>query len=329
MQDAGSTHTGGDSGPLIGVRKMVFSIITAIVMACPSPVFGETHMSRFFLMGDGELHIRNSKTGDEVRADLLSPDGSFNEEGLAKIDRVFGFPSHKKGEHMSLRMLFMLDYFSDLAAPEKIINIESGYRSPEYNTKLRNAGGIVAKTSTHMDGMALDFNIEGVDGRRLWELIRSKDCCGAGYYGGKNVHLDSARPRFWEAATSKVTTGESDFNRRIYLSTDYDRYHAGEPVRLSFAAVSNYGFGVGKEVSIVKDSSEERVVAKADIRSTHSSACIMIEDREAARSLYFSLPDNLAEGTYRVKLDFCSRPFEQMPEGRVSNRIEISGNGAK
>jgi uncharacterized protein YcbK (DUF882 family) len=319
----------GYSRPLISMRTTVLSIIAAIVMVSPGPVFGETHMPRFFLMGNGELQIRNTKTGDEVRANLLSPDGAVNEESLAKIDRVFGFPSNKEGEHMSLRLLFMLDYFSDLVAPKKIINIESGYRSPEYNANLRNAGGNVAKTSTHMDGMALDFNIQGVDGKQLWELIRSKDCCGAGYYGGKNVHLDSARPRFWEAATSKVTTGESDFNRRIYLSTDYDRYNAGELVRLSFASVSNFGFGVKKEVSIIRDSAEELVVAKADIRSTGESECIMIKDREAARSLYISLPESLTEGTYRIKLDFCDRPFEQMPEERVSNKIEILGNSEK
>ncbi len=305
------------------------SLIAAIVMAMPGPVFAQAAMSRFLLMGDGELHLKNVKTGDEVRANLLSPDGSFNEEGLAEIDRVFGFPSHKKGEHMSLRMLFMLDYFSDLVAPGKTINIESGYRSPEYNTKLRDAGGIVAKTSTHMDGMALDFNIEGVDGRRLWELIRSKDCCGAGYYGGEDVHLDAARPRFWEAATSKVTTDESDFNRRIYLSTDYDLYHAGEPVRLSFTSVSNFGFGVRREVSIIKDSSEDLVVAKADIRSPDNSACVMINDRAAARSLHFFLPESLIEGSYRIKVDFCNRPFAQMPEERISNKIEIPPSHAR
>jgi uncharacterized protein YcbK (DUF882 family) len=310
------------------MRTVLLSLIAAIIIACPVPVFGQEHIARFFLMGDGVLHVRSNKTGDEVTTHLLSPDGSFNEKGLEAVDKVFGFPSKEKGEHISLRTLFMLDYFSDIIAPGRIITIESGYRSPAYNAKLRNAGGIVAKTSTHMDGLALDFNIEGVDGRKLWELIRSKDCCGAGYYGGKNVHLDSARPRFWEAATSKVRTNESDYNRRIYLSTDYDRYHAGEQVQLQLASISNFGFGVKREVTIMKDSPGEIAIAKADIRSTEKSDCIMIGDREAARSRYLSLPANQAEGTYIVKLDFCNRPFEQMPEERMSNKIEVlAGSG--
>jgi hypothetical protein len=220
----------------------------------------------------------------------------------------------------------MLDYFSDLVAPGKRINLESGYRSPQYNSRIRNAGGNVARTSTHIDGMALDFNIEGVNGKELWEIIRSRNCCGIGHYGGKNVHLDSARPRFWEASTSKVRTGESDHNRRIYLSTDYDRYGAGDTVRLSFTSVSDFGFGIRSTVFFVDGPQGDSKVAVAVIRTEDESDCVMIRDRLAAQSVYFSLPRNLEEGRYRVMIDFCRRPFEEMPPGTVSNEIELIGH---
>jgi uncharacterized protein YcbK (DUF882 family) len=279
--------------------------------------------ARFFLMGDGRLHIRNMHTKREANAVIVSPDGSFDETGLAGIDAVFGYTGRGCGDHISLRLLCMLDYFSDLVAPGKMIHMISGYRSPEYNTSLRNAGGNVAKTSLHMEGMALDFYIKGVSGKKLWNLVRSRDCCGVGHYGGESIHLDAARPRFWEAATSKVRTGESDFNRRVYASTDFDRYRPGDPVRLSLSAVSDYGFGVRPSVILVRGAPAMATATPLPLRLSQPTDCVMIEDWVAARSLSFCLAGDLQPGRYRVRVDYCRKPFESMPESTVSNEIEI------
>ncbi len=312
--------TGRIPGLFCAMSLCFLFLFPALVSAGPD--------GRFFLMGDGEIQIRNVHTGEEARVALLTPEGSLSEEAFKRIDEVFGFPARERGDHISPRLIFMLDYFSDLFAPGKVINIESGYRSPEYNSRLRNAGGNVAKASTHMDGMALDFNIEGVKGRELWEVIRGMNCCGAGHYGGNNVHLDSARPRSWEAATSGVRTGESDFNRRIYLSTDFDRYSPGEAMRLSFSSVTDFGFGIGGAVVLVRDSEGDIAVASARIGSLGKEDCVMIYNRESSRLITVVLPPDLPEGRYRVKVDFCMRPFKEMPGRTVSNEIEISRSRA-
>jgi uncharacterized protein YcbK (DUF882 family) len=278
---------------------------------------------RFFLAGDGTILIRNAKTGKEARAILFTADGSLNEEGFNRIDEVFGFPTREKGEHISPRLICMLDYFSDRVAPGKAINLDSGYRSPQYNSNIRNAGGNVAKTSQHIDGMAIDFNIDGVDGKALWEEIKDKDCCGVGYYGGTDIHLDSARPRFWEAATSKVGTGESDYNRRIYLSTDFDRYRIGDPVRLSLSAVSNFSFGINRTVRFVRGDSD--TVTTARIISDDITDCLMIDNRKASRFIFINLPESLQTGKYRIRMNFCNRPFPEMPADTLSNEIEVLG----
>jgi uncharacterized protein YcbK (DUF882 family) len=313
-------------GPLFGLALALTAFL--IFLSLPSPIWAETGAGRFFLMGDGQICIKNSHTGQLACASLLKPDGSLDEEGLARIDDVFGFPTEEMGEHISPRLLFMLDYFSDLVAPGKTINMTSGYRSPRYNSKLRNGGGNVAKTSIHMDGMALDFNIAGVKGKELWEIVRSRDCCGAGYYGGADIHLDAARPRFWEAATSKVKTGESDYNRRIYLSTDFDRYSAGDTVRLSLVSVSNFGFGIRDSVTIVGDSegNHAAVTARVKSRDRNASGCITLGDRKKAHSIHTILPADLPKGKYRIKIDFCRKPFEQMPLSTLSNEIEVVGH---
>lgn len=282
---------------------------------------------RFFLMGDGLVHIRNTKTGREANVSLYLPDGSLNEKGFLKIDDIFGFPTSKEEEHISPRLLSMIDYFSDLLAPGKVINLDSGYRSPTYNTKLRYAGGNVAKTSEHMDGMAADFNIDGVDGKRLWQLIKEKDCCGVGYYGGRDIHLDSGRPRYWEATTSKVRTGASDFNRKIYLSTDFDRYRPRDRVRLSLSSISDFFFGLKRTINLVNDQSGE--IIPVQLTNGKDNKCIMINSRKEAHLLFFNLPTNLPNGKYRVKMTFCRVPFQQMPAGTLSNKIEVAGQERK
>jgi uncharacterized protein YcbK (DUF882 family) len=298
-------------------------IIFLMIVAICIPVRAETPGDRFFLMGDGRIHIKSDRTGEEAAVTLITADGRLNDEGLTRIDEVFEFPTRDKGEHISPRLLFMLDYFSDLVAPGRMITLKSGYRSPEYNLKLRNEGGIVAKTSLHMDGMAMDFSIQGVDGKKLWDLIRGKECCGVGHYGGETLHLDSARPRFWEADTSGVTSGESDFNRRIHLSTDYDRYRAGDRVRLSFSSVSDFGFGVSASVAFVDDPEGLHTIRTSRTESGEETDCRMIENRKASRFLYAIIPSDLPAGRYRIRVDFCRQPFPQMPPNRISNEIEI------
>lgn len=171
--------------------------------------------------------------------------------------------------------------------------------------------------------MAIDFFIEGVDGKKLWEAIRKENCCGVGHYGGRVVHLDSGKPRFWEAATSKVDTKESEFNRRIYLSTIYDRYKRGERVRLLLTSISDFQFGIQKTATLVNDFEGKNRPIRLSVQTQPEEECIFINHRDASRSIFSTLPPETEPGTYRVRLDFCKRPFEQMPSVIFSNEIEI------
>lgn len=292
-------------------------------LATVSHLAAQGPLAPFFLMGDGWVHIRNAQNNVEIKTNLLNADGSLNDSALSRVDTVFGFSTKDQGEHISPRLLFMLDYFSDLEAPGKVIHLHSGYRNPEYNSKLKQAGLTVAKTSLHLDGMALDFSIEGVKGRDLWEIIRQKNCCGVGHYGGEIVHLDAGRPRFWEKATAGVGTGESDYNRRLTLSTEFDRYRSGQKVRLILASLSDLGFGINRSGALVGDREGEQSIAGLKLQNSGNQDCIFFRERRASRFIYMDLPQDIPEGRYRIRLNFCQRPFEQMPLKAVSNEIEI------
>lgn len=278
---------------------------------------------RFFLMGSGTLHLKNLRNEREAEIHLRNRDGSFNEKSFDQADWVFGYPTREKGEHISPRLLFMLSYFADHTAPGKMITMESGYRSPDYNNKIREKGANAAKTSTHIDGLALDFWIEGVDGKALWETVRAKNCCGVGHYGGKTIHLDAGRPRFWEAATSGTKSEKPDDNRHIYLSTDFDRYGHGEKIKLSLSGISTFGFGVRPTVHLHSQADGEKTVVPLHIGTSSATGCSMVPDPMSSRLLTTSLPQELPVGRYRVHIEFCARPFAQMPTEVSSNEIEV------
>lgn len=277
---------------------------------------------RFCRMGDGRITIKNTHNGLQADVRLLDPDGLLNKAALDAVDRVFGYSPAEDGDHISPRLLFLLDYFSDKFAPGKALQLQSGYRDPEYNQRLRKVGRNVALTSAHMDAMAIDFFIDGVEGKFLWDMIRKEACCGVGHYGGKTIHLDSGKPRFWEAATSKVSSRESESNRRIYLSTQYDRYKPGELVRLSLVSISDFGFGVAPDMSILGEDGSKMDASLVNSREK-GIRCIPISDRKSAKSLMAALPRHLPPGRYRLHVRFCDKPSVQMPSEISSNPIEV------
>lgn len=278
---------------------------------------------RFFLMGSGVMQLKNHRNNREAKVSLLNKDGSLNEEALNKVDWVFDYPTAEIGGHISPRLLFMLSYFADRLAPGKTIHIESAYRNPEYNHKIREQGNNVARTSTHQDGLALDFWLPGVDGKRLWKTIKAKNCCGVGHYGGKVVHLDAGRPRFWEASTSGTRAKEPDYNRNLYLSTEFDRYRMKEQVRLSFSGLSSFDFGVHPVAQVFRAEDPQTPVTGLRLNHQDENDCLRIGDRKTARSLTALLPAYLPKGRYTIKMEFCEKPFEQMPSQAVSNPIEL------
>ncbi len=314
--------------PFKMMRKIIqlsicISFFVLFSLSLPNLGVAGKEVNRFFLMGSGSLHLENLRNAQEASVHLLNQDGSLSEKALDEVDRVFGFPTQEKMEHISPRLLFILSYFSDHIAPGRTINIQSGYRSPSYNSKIRKRGANAAKTSTHIDGMALDFWIEGMEGKYLWETIRAKNCCGVGHYGDRSIHLDAGRPRFWQAATSGTRDKTPDYNRHIYLSSDFDRYAPEEVMRLSLSGISTFGFGVKPTVYVYRPADLENPVAQITIKTQAKDACILMSDRITSRFLYASLPSELPAGRYRMKMEVCRKPFDQMPSAFLSNEIEL------
>ena len=212
----------------------------------------------------------------------------------------------KKLAHLSGRLVALLDYLQDsLSGGKGSIKIISGYRSPAHNENLRKQGKLAGKASLHLEGMAADFSLAGVPSKKIWEMVRNLNCCGVGYYHGREVHLDTGPPRFWDETSSKVFTDIADNNKRIYLTTEYDIYQPGETMRLRFVRITQYPFGV-----LLDDSRD----------------CRVVHNREEAAdfSLDLSKKKWATDKKIQIKARFCSKPSQEMPDTLLSNPFIIA-----
>lgn len=285
---------------------VVLSSLT--VVAAPS--------GRFFIEGDGTLHLVNKRTGAGGPVTYRTPEGEYPESARRRINQVFDVPPDAN-EGIAIRLIALLDYLQDQLGGGTI-RIVSGYRSPIYNEGLRRQGHLVARTSMHLEGMAADIEMEGVEGKRLWEFVRSLDCCGAGYYQGREVHVDVGPSRFWDETSTGVGQDPGAGNRLVLLRTEWDRYRPGEEVRMTLGRITDYPIGVRRDGQLIHAG---QVVAGVRLGGGRTD-CIAIGSRRAARSLVWKIPQHIApRAKSRIRVTFCQRSFPQMPEAIESNAI--------
>lgn len=307
-----------------------FLFIVLLIGLAPSGVSAQTEspaISRYFYSGDGQLRLFSEKNGKSFSGKYRSGLGTYDESALKKICRVFDAPDYAPNAHLSLRLLEFIDFLQDHLGPGGQITITSGYRNPEYNTGLRNNGGLAAKASLHQYGMAADFILEGVNAKSLWDYVKALGFGGAGYYHGKTVHIDVGPARSWDETTSGVGTGISDDNKLIGLVTDYDVYQPGATIVLRFIRMTAFPIGVIPEFSMVRtdDQTGPRVVLdfKPDFAIPEKGSCLQFGDIDQMAGILWELPKGLIPGRYIIRAVFCGDAWKDMPRQIESPEIEI------
>jgi uncharacterized protein YcbK (DUF882 family) len=207
----------------------VLLLATAAAAAPPPP--------RFFVVGGGRIALTNAHTGEKLAVRYRGEDGRYDKAALARIRHLFRSRDGGEGD-VSLRLVEVLSYLQ-AAGGSRRLTVMSGYRSPGYNERLKGQGKAVAGGSLHTEGLAADLAFPSPTLKALWERLRALDCCGAGYYAREGfLHVDVGRPRFWEAATSRVGENLSAGNARLFAQTDYDRYTEGEELFVTLHALT-------------------------------------------------------------------------------------------
>ena len=143
------------------------------------------------------LSLLNLHTGERLTAAYWEA-GSYIPDAMQALAQVLR--DHRTGEvhPMDAGLLDLVTRLRMALETEATVHVLSGYRSPRANEALRHASSGVAKRSLHMDGMAMDLRLPGVDLARVRDAAWGLQGGGVGFYPGSDfVHVDVGRPRRW------------------------------------------------------------------------------------------------------------------------------------
>ena len=276
-----------------------------------------TDVSRYFYSGDGMLNLFSAKNGITFNGQYRESKGIYDEKALKTIQRLFGGKNDKPLSAISLRLIEFLDYLEDNLHPGARITIASGWRSPKYNTDLRNKGKLAAKASLHQYGMAADIKIQGTSSKRVWNTVKKLGFGGTGYYKGELVHIDVGPARSWDEKTSGVGTDISTQNKLVGLVTNYDTYLPGEMVALRFIRMTAFPIGVIPEFileKVEKNGQLKKIVRfKPSFAIAAKSQCPKFSDIGQMMGIVWKLPGNISPGRYKIRASFCQKLWEIMP----------------
>jgi len=126
--------------------------------------------------------------------------GRYDPVAMKKIDKLMRDRHANIAGKIDHELIdYMVDIRKRLGLPETVpFQILSGYRSAKTNARLAKNNGNVAKESLHKHGWAVDFRVEGVDGRAMCEIAKTMQRGGVAYYPEDNhIHVDLGNIRTW------------------------------------------------------------------------------------------------------------------------------------
>jgi uncharacterized protein YcbK (DUF882 family) len=334
---AGWQPAGKGSEPRDAARPMRFSAVAALVLALSVPLANAKQtlrpptaaLPRFFLAGSGRLVLHHGHFGTTLDVRYRRADGTYDADALAQIGHFFRSREDGRETAVDLRLIELLAYIHDHYHPRQMI-LTSGFRSPEFNADLRNAGGGVARASLHTEAMAADIMFTGLDMRRLWQQLRVLHSGGAGYYrSGKFIHIDTGPARFWEETTSRVGEDLSAGNARIFTRTDFDRYPRVDGAAVRLHSVTAFPLLIAAEAAVVDSAGSMAVTLQP------TSNAIALQDgcfavAAPAQTYEFRVARTAADASSATRtqahlvLHTCEPRIGKTPAEIESNEIEIA-----
>ena len=312
-----------------GFKILVFASLFIGLTVTTAPAADQSAMQRFFSIAATVTFTWSAGRTVSSSRDITGtgPTNIFLKP-TRKYALFFDAPYSPTRQVLSLRLIEFLDYIEDRFGPDALLTITSGYRPPEYNSKLRKKGALAAKASLHQYGMAADFILEGISSKRVWEYVRSIGFGGTGYYHGATVHVDVGPGRFWDEKSSGVGTGLSDDNKLIGMVTDYDVYGPGNWVTLAFIRMTAFPIKVRSEFQLISEEHPDKgkgiMSFTPDADETFATkGCGKFNDISQMASIRWRLPSNLLPGRYRIRAGFCDNLWEKMPDQVSTPEFEI------
>ena len=141
--------------------------------------------------------FHNLHTGESLDA-LYFDKGAYVPDALRAVNKVLRDFRTGDVHPIDPALLDLLASLSGRLGTRASYQVISGYRSPKTNAMLHKASNGVATRSLHMQGMAIDIRVQGVDLGRLHKAALAEGRGGVGYYPSSNfVHVDVGPVRQW------------------------------------------------------------------------------------------------------------------------------------
>ena len=143
------------------------------------------------------LSFEHAHTGDKLKLTYFEQ-GNYIKDALQEINYLLR-DYHTDDIHpIDTALLDQLFDLKQTLGINKPFHIVSGYRSPFTNAQLRKHSSGVAEHSFHMQGRAIDIQVEGVSTKTIKNAALAMARGGVGYYPQNNfVHLDTGDFRTW------------------------------------------------------------------------------------------------------------------------------------
>ncbi|MER2520319.1 MAG: DUF882 domain-containing protein [Bdellovibrionales bacterium] len=142
----------------------------------------------------------SDKHGTEAVDLVYYRNGRYDPAAMRKINRLFRDKrANEEGDIDPELIDYLVDIRTRLNLPSSVtFEILDGYRTQETNEWMAQRNNNVALESHHMRGWAVDFRIQGVDGRAICEIAKTMQRGGVAYYPKDNhVHVDLGNIRTW------------------------------------------------------------------------------------------------------------------------------------
>jgi uncharacterized protein YcbK (DUF882 family) len=293
-------------------------VIAGVVAALGASGLHGAEPARFFIAGTGSLALQNAHSGEQATVRYRLDDGTYDAQALARIARLFRSRADGREAPISLRLIEILSHLQASEGLRPFV-VQSGYRSPAYNQALKAKGRQVAGGSLHTEGLAADLAVPRKRLAALWQRVRDLDCCGAGAYAHEGfLHVDVGRPRFWEAATSKVEQNLSAGNARLFARTEFDRYASGEPIAVRVHALTAPPVRIARRGLGIPAGGEPWPIT-IDGEQVEHDGCFEIGASGAA----LRIGGTRAVTRVRLRLETCAPRVDATPEVVETNAIEI------
>jgi len=146
------------------------------------------------------LSLLNLHTGEALKATYFE-NGAYVPDAMAALNHLLR-DFRTGGVHpMAPGLLDLVSTLTGTLETRETVQVISGYRSPLTNAALHARSNGVASHSLHMDGMAMDIRIKGVQLPHLRDAALAMRRGGVGFYPASDfVHVDVGRVRRWQGA---------------------------------------------------------------------------------------------------------------------------------